>query len=58
MTDSETPQDNGLIPAKDQPGLERRRPTTDAYFGQFADLAATAWDLNWFDLYPHARTCC
>lgn len=40
MTNSETPQDNGLVPAKDQPGLVRRRPTIDTYFVQFAELAA------------------
>jgi len=41
MTDSKAPQNNGLVPSKDQPGLERRRPTTDEYFIRFADLAAT-----------------
>lgn len=41
MTDSETPQENELVPAKDQPGLLRLRPTIDEYFSQFADLAAT-----------------
>jgi dCMP deaminase len=32
---------DGLIPSKTQPGLERKRPTIDEYFIQFADLAAT-----------------
>jgi dCMP deaminase len=41
MTDSETPDDKGLVPAKNQPGLERLRPTIDEYFIQFADLAST-----------------
>ncbi|MFX0169751.1 MAG: cytidine/deoxycytidylate deaminase family protein [Candidatus Hodarchaeota archaeon] len=41
MTDSETGQDKDLIPAKDQSGLVRRRPTIDEYFIQFANLAAT-----------------
>ncbi len=41
MTDPKTPANNGLVPAKDQPGLERLRPTIDEYFIQFAELAAT-----------------
>ena len=41
MTDPNTSQDNSLVPAKDQPGMERHRPTVDEYFTQFANLAAT-----------------
>ncbi|MFW9986446.1 MAG: cytidine/deoxycytidylate deaminase family protein [Candidatus Odinarchaeota archaeon] len=34
-------QNEGLIPSKTQPGLERKRPTIDEYFIRFAELAAT-----------------
>ena len=41
MTDPDFPTDEGLVPAKGQPGFIRSRPTIDEYFIQFADLAAT-----------------
>lgn len=41
MPDIKTPDDAGLVSSKDQPGLERLRPSIDEYFIQFADLAST-----------------
>jgi dCMP deaminase len=41
MTDPNSRTNEGLKPAKGQPGLVRRRPTIDEYFIQFANLAAT-----------------
>ena len=41
MTNPKSPGEDDLVPAKNQPGLERLRPTIDEYFIQFAELAAT-----------------